>query len=268
MPFVDRDGVVLRYEVHGRGPVVLLTHSFGATMRMWDRQVAQLAERYRLVLWDVRGHGGSGDPVDPGAYSQALCVGDIAALLDACDIERAIVGGIGMGGTLALAFHAAHPHRVAALVLASTNPGFRNQEARMAWNYRAASRAHDLEVRGLAALGRGREIRLAAHRSTLGLAAAARGILVQYDSRLVDALPSVAVPTLIMVGSEDSESFAMTGYMTARIPDARRAVIQGAGPIANLDQPRAFNTALAAFLDSVPLAAAAPAAQARAVPLR
>ncbi|HEX3881534.1 MAG TPA: alpha/beta fold hydrolase [Stellaceae bacterium] len=261
MPFIDRDGVALRYEVHGRGPALLLSHSYGATMRMWDRQVAHFADRHRVILWDLRGHGGSADPVDPAAYSQALTIGDMAAILDACDVERAVVGGIGLGGRMSLAFHVDHPERTEALVLCGATPGFRHYEARTASNFRANSRAHSLEVKGLEALGRGREVRFAVHRSALGLACAARGMLVQHDALLVDLLPTVAVPTLIVVGSDDSEHFAAANVMTAMIPGARRVVIQGAGAISNIDQPRAFNLAVASFIDRLPAAAPIPPPQ-------
>src|SRR5207248_1102117 len=87
MPVIDRDGVPIHYEVHGprendsNMPPILLSHGYGATSRMWDGQVAAFADRYRLVLWDMRGHGQSGDPADPTLYSHALTVGDTEARL-------------------------------------------------------------------------------------------------------------------------------------------------------------------------------------------
>src|SRR5260370_37354667 len=81
---------------------------------MWDGQVAAFADRYRVILWDMRGHGRSDDPSDPAAYSEALTVGDMAAVLDACGEERAIIGGLSLGGGLSLAFYLAHPARVCA----------------------------------------------------------------------------------------------------------------------------------------------------------
>ena len=117
---------------------------------MWDGQIAAFADRYRVIVWDMRGHGESGDPRDPAAYSQALTVGDMAAVLDACGEERAIVGGLSLGGVMSLAFHLAYPERVRALMLFDTGPGFRNPEARRQWNERAEARARDLETKGLA----------------------------------------------------------------------------------------------------------------------
>jgi pimeloyl-ACP methyl ester carboxylesterase len=257
VPVIDRDGVAIHYEVHGpennTAPAILLSHGYGATSRMWDGQVAAFAARYRVILWDMRGHDQSGNPTDPALYSQALTVGDMAAVLDACGVERAIIGGLSLGGVMSLAFHLAHPERVRALLLCDTGPGFRNPEARRQWNERAEARARDLETRGLvAALGGGAETRLGRHRSAIGLAGAARGMLAQEDSRLIDSLPRIAVPTLVLVGSEDKNFLAAADYMAAKIPGAQKVVIPGAGHAANLDQPEAFNRAVSAFLAGLP----------------
>jgi pimeloyl-ACP methyl ester carboxylesterase len=260
VPSVDRAGVSIHYETRGAGPPILLSHGYGATMRMWDGQVAAFADRYRLILWDMRGHGQSGDPRDPSAYSQALSVADMAAVLDACGVERAIIGGLSLGGVMSLAFHLAHPERVRALMLFDTGPGFRNPEARRQWNLRAEARARELEDKGLAEAGGGAETRLGRHRSAQGLAGAARGMLAQHDSSLIDALPGIAVPTLVLVGADDRHLvgaddrhfLAAADYMAGKIPGAQKAVIPGAGHAANLDQPEPFNRAVADFLAALP----------------
>jgi pimeloyl-ACP methyl ester carboxylesterase len=71
MPKIDRDGVKISYEVHGKGPALILTHGYSSTSQMWSDQVEALAARYRLILWDMRGHGQSDYPDDPNAYSEA-----------------------------------------------------------------------------------------------------------------------------------------------------------------------------------------------------
>ena len=254
MPTIDRDGVSIHYEIHGpaNAPPILLSHGYGATCRMWDGQVAAFADRYRLILWDMRGHGESGDPADPALYSHPLTVGDMAAVLDVCGIERAIIGGLSLGGVMSLAFHLAYPERVRALMLFDTGPGFRNPEARRQWNERAEARARELEEKGLAQSGGGAETRLGRHRSAQGLAGAARGMLAQPDSALIDSLPSIAVPTLVLVGSEDRHFLGAADYMAAKIAGAQKVVIPAAGHAANLDQPAAFNRAVAAFLAALP----------------
>ena len=254
MPTIDRDEVSIYYETHGSGPPLLLSHGYGATCRMWDGQIAAFAERWRVIVWDMRGHGESDDPRDPALYSQALTVGDMAAVLDACEVERAIVGGLSLGGVMSLAFHLAHPERVQALMLFDTGPGFRNPEARRQWNERAEARAHDLEAKGLSVSGGGAETRLGRHRSARGLARAARGMLAQHDSLLLDSQPRIAVPTLVLVGSEDKNFLAAADYMAGKIPAAQKVVIAAAGHAANLDQPAAFNRAVAEFLAGLPAA--------------
>lgn len=252
MPTIDRDGVSIYYETHGSGPALLLSHGYGATCRMWDGQIAAFAAHYRVIVWDMRGHGQSGDPRDPAAYSQALSVGDMAAVLDACGVEQAIIGGLSLGGVMSLAFHLAHPERVRALVLCDTGPGFRNPEARRQWNERALARARELDEKGMAAFRGGGETRLGQHRSARGLAGAARGMLVQEGSLLIDSLSQIAVPTLVLVGGEDKHFLAAADYMAGKIPGAQQAVIPGAGHAANLDRPEEFNRAVAAFLAGLP----------------
>ena len=251
MPFLDRGGVAIHYEEHGAGPPILLSHGYSATCHMWDGQVAAFADRWRLILWDMRGHGQSGDPDDPGLYSTAATVADMAALLRHLGIARAIIGGLSLGGYMSLAFHLAHPEMVAALMLFDTGPGYRNPEARAQWNERAEARARDLEARGLAILGRAEDPRVGRHRSAKGLAHAARGMLAQQDGRIIDSLPGIKVPTLVLVGADDRNFIAPADYMAAKIPGARKAVIPAAGHTANLDQPEAFNRAVGEFLSTL-----------------
>lgn len=128
MAKLDRDGVKIHYEVHGKGPTILLSHGYSSTSRMWDGQVAALKDRYQVVVWDMRGHGDSDYPADPSKYSEALTVGDMAALLDAVGADRAIIAGLSLGGYMSLAFNATHPDRVQALMLFDTGPGFKKDE--------------------------------------------------------------------------------------------------------------------------------------------
>lgn len=254
MPTLDRNGVTIYYEVHGNGPAVLLSHGYSATCRMWDGQIAAFEDRYKVIVWDMRGHGQSAYPKDAAAYSETLTVADIAAILDACGEKRAVIGGLSLGGYMSLAFYLAHPEMVEALVICDSGPGYRNAEARAAWNERAHQRAQNLEARGLDAFGgRSREVReaLSYHRSAQGLAHAARGMLAQADSRVIDGLAAIRVPTLIIVGDRDEPFLAPCQYMAKKIPGARLEMIAGAGHSSNLDEPAAFDRILLDFLDSL-----------------
>jgi pimeloyl-ACP methyl ester carboxylesterase len=253
MPTLDRHGVKIHYEVHGDGPPLILTHGYSSTSAMWHEQIAPLSKRHRLILWDMRGHGQSDYPEDPNAYSEMLTVADIAALLDAVGAEHAIVGGLSLGGFMSLAFYRAHPERVRALLIIDTGPGFKKDDARDAWNRRALDTAERLEREGLSVLKSGsRERATVEHRDARGLAHAARGMLTQRDARVIELLPEIKVPSLIVVGADDTPFLAASDYMAAKIPGARKVVIPNAGHAVNIDQPRAFIEAVEPFLDSLP----------------
>ncbi|HZN13487.1 MAG TPA: alpha/beta hydrolase [Acidimicrobiales bacterium] len=228
MPHLDRDGVKIHYESHGDGPVVLLSHGYTATTEMWRGQIAPLTSAgYRVVVWDMRGHGASDSPEDDALYSEAATMADMAAVLDAVEADRAVIGGLSLGGYMSLAFNIAHPDRVRALMLFDTGPGFRKDEARDGWNANAIRTGEKLGD---------------------GLARAARGMLVQHDARVIDSLPTIPVPTLVLIGENDTPFVAGTDYMAAKIPTATKVVIADAGHAANIDQPAAFNDAVLAFL--------------------
>jgi pimeloyl-ACP methyl ester carboxylesterase len=248
------NGIEIEYQDGGQGSPVLLGHGYSATGRMWDSQRAALGDRYRIISWDMRGHGQTESPADPAQYSAALTVADMRALLQHCGVERAVVGGLSLGGYVSLAFYRAHPEMVRALVICDSGPGYRNAEARAAWNTRAHERAVELESKGLDALaGRSREMREAMghHRSAQGLAHAARGMLAQQDSAVIDSLPSIRVPTLVIVGDRDQPFLGPCEYMAKKIPGARLEVIPDAGHSSNLDQPAIFNRVLGNFLQSL-----------------
>jgi pimeloyl-ACP methyl ester carboxylesterase len=254
MPYIDRNGVRIFYRDVGNGPAILLSHGYSATSGMWKGQAEAFSDRYRVVSWDMRGHGESDSPANPESYSEALTVGDMAAILDEVGAEKAVVGGLSLGGYMSLAFNLAHPERVHALMLFDTGPGYRNPEARAGWNKMAERRAAEFREQGLEALSSaGREARTSAHRSAEGLALAALGMLRQWDSRVMDSLPSTSVPALVLVGDKDEPFLVATDVMAAKIPGATKVVIEGAGHAANLDQPEAFNAAVETFLDGLGL---------------
>jgi len=254
MAMLDRDGVRIYYEDHGQGPAVLLSHGFGATSEMWRGQVEAFKDRYRVIVWDMRGHGRSDYPEDQALYSTAHTVADMRALLEACGVERAVIAGLSLGGYSSLAFHLAHPEMVRALMLFDTGPGFRRDEPREAWNQRARERADAFESQGLAAQSASEERKVSTHRNAEGLARAARGMLTQQDARVIESLEGIAVPTLVLAGADDTPFLPAIDYMAATIPGAAKVIIPGAGHASNLHQPEAFNRAMADFLGGLPAA--------------
>ena len=249
MPYLERDEIRLYFEDSGgAGMPILLTHGFGASTGMWAGQVAAFKDRYRLIPWDMRGHGLTECPEDPSLYSQAHTEADMAALLDHLEVERAVIAGHSLGGFMSLAFNVRHPERVRALVLQGCGPGYRSDKARETWNERAESRARSLDEGGLAALGGNAEVTISIQKSATGLALASRGILSQVDGRVIDSLPTIAVPTLIIIGDNDRDYLVGSDYMAKRIPGAVNVVVADAGHGVNVDQPEAVNQALGDFL--------------------
>lgn len=249
MALIDRDGVKIYYEVHGEGPPLLLTHGFSASSHMWAGQREALGRFVKLITWDMRGHGRSDYPSDQAQYSRAATIGDMAAILDEVGAERAIVGGLSLGGYMSLAFRLAHPERVRGLLIFDTGPGFRSDEARKGWNDYALRTADLFESEGLVRLSQSSiEARTAPHRDASGVARAARGMLTQQDASVINSLPTIDVPTLVLAGANDKPFLTATDYMAEKIPGAEKVIIPDAGHAANIDQPEAFNSAVLAFL--------------------
>lgn len=245
-----REGTAIHYETHGSGAPVLLTHGVGATSRMWDEQVEELTNRYRLILWDLPGHGQSeppGSPITTDSLTQ-----DMLAILDAVDASRAALIGLGPGGLMSLRFWHAFPDRVRGLVLIGTMPGLRNGPARQIWNGQVEELVAAVERDGLDALEGGAEVDPRLHACPLGLAAAARAILTQTDDGALPWLDTVDVPVLIIVGSEDTPNLSAAHYMARTIPRAREIVIPRANHAANIHKAAATNAAISEFLGRLP----------------
>jgi pimeloyl-ACP methyl ester carboxylesterase len=243
--------VCIAYTVRGSGPAILLSHGFAASSRMFAANVDALADQHTVVTWDLRGHGDSDYPADPSAYSPALAVGDMAAVLDTTGASSAVLAGHSLGGYLSLEFHLAHPDRVEALVLIDTGPGYRRDEPRQEWNRLAERYADAFATRGLAALGGSEELRADVHRDASGLVHAARGTLPQHDTRVIDSLPSIKVPTLVVVGTRDEPFLDSCRYLAAKIPSASLVEIPDAGHAPNVSQAATFNTAVSEFLQGL-----------------
>ena len=249
------NGINIYYEDHGDGFPVILSHGYSATAQMWQPQVDGLSHKYRIVTWDMRGHGQTDSPERQEEYSKAHTVEDMRGLFQRLGISEAVVGGLSMGGYMSLAFHLKYPEMVRALILCDTGPGYRSEEPRAGWNRMAEEWAKGFEERGLEALGAGTEVQATAryHRSALGLAKAARGMLSQFDSTVIESLPHIRVPTLVIVGEQDKPFLAPSDYMATKIAGARKVVIEGAGHASNIEGAAAFNAAVLEFLDGLGL---------------
>jgi pimeloyl-ACP methyl ester carboxylesterase len=254
------DGVEIEYDVRGEGAPLLLLHAFPLGLFMWEAQVEALSATHRVVRFDARGFGESA--AGSGPLTMERIADDGAFLLDHLGIERAMVGGCSMGGYAAFAFVRRHPQRLAGLILQDTRAGADSAEARagratlaakvLAEGASAAAEAFLPKLLGETT----RRERLALVESVRerilgtppqGIANALHGLAARADSR--ETLPTIAVPTLVLVGAEDVLTPPPeAATMAAAIPRARLDVIPAAGHLANLENPAAVNAALRAFL--------------------
>lgn len=251
MTLLNRDGVNIYFEDNGQGPPVLLTHGYASTSHMWGGEVSAMSGDYRLMTWDMRGHGNTDSPEAQAQYSEASTIDDMAGILRQCGVDKAVIGGHSLGGYMSLAFSLKYPEMTRAIILLGSGPGYRNPKSREGWNKTAVGRAERFEEHGLEAAGSSAEVDTSRHRSAAGLAKAARGMLAQFDSRVMESLPHIPVPTLVLVGERDTPFLAGNEYMAKKIPGATSAVISAAGHAANIDQPAAFQAAVREFLSGL-----------------
>jgi 3-oxoadipate enol-lactonase len=246
----------LAYESCGGGETLVLVHAFPFDGRMWRATAQALSGKCRVLTPDMRGFGGS--DLGDGDASIADMADDIAALLDGLHIERATVGGLSMGGYVALAFAARHRARLERLILADTRAAADTDKARAGRADALALVAKEgvpaLVERQLGALlspGASAavrdQVRELGQQSTAGVCAGIRALRDRPDRQA--ELPSMGCPTLVIAGALDSISPPEEVAALARaIPNARLLHIPGAGHLSNLEQPDAFVAAIAEFI--------------------
>lgn len=232
--------IVPHHEVGGRedGQPVVLSGSLGTTMAMWQPQLAPLGERFRVVRFDTRGHGGSAEP--PGPYAIADLGRDALALLDALELERVAWIGVSLGGMVGIWLASNAPDRIERLVLCCSSA---HMPPPQAWLERAAAvrAAGTVDVVADAVIGRWLTERWAAgHRRE---AAALRAMLASspaggyascceaiatMDQR--SALASIRAPTLVIGGRHDAAAppAAHAALLAERIAGARYELVDGA----------------------------------------
>jgi 3-oxoadipate enol-lactonase len=254
-------GIELAYEVSGKGVPVVLLHGFPFNRTLWRKQVEALRERYNVVTVDLRGHGETPALADAPATMEAMAE-DVAALLDELGIERVVLGGLSMGGYVALAFYRLFPGRVRALILADTRPHADTDEARLnreetatrALREGMSTIADAMLPKLLAPATHAAEPQIVRRVSDMilqtdpqGAAAALRGMAVRRDQTKL--LGEIKCPVLIIVGSLDAITPpADAEFMHREISGSRLEVIAGAGHVSNLERPAEFNRALEKFL--------------------
>jgi pimeloyl-ACP methyl ester carboxylesterase len=249
----------------GPGPAVVLLHGFPLSNAMWKEQVNGVGSIYRIIAPDLRGHGGS--PTPDGVYTMDEMADDVIELLNRLGLEvPVVIGGLSMGGYVALSLVARYPARVRGLMLMDTRAGTdlpeaaqkREEMAREVLTTGNVKAVIDAMVPRLFAKKTIEEraervayLREAMEKNTpRGIAGALRGMAARPDRR--DDLARIKVPTLVMVGEEDvitppNEALALADA----IEGARLEVVANAGHMAPYENPAVANAVISRFLDGL-----------------
>ncbi|ELY37214.1 alpha/beta fold hydrolase [Halalkalicoccus jeotgali] len=255
------------YERRGAGRPVVFVHGAILDYTQWTAQMEALCEDYDVIAYDVRGHGRTGGS-DRERYSVDLFAEDLAALVEALDLDRPVVCGLSMGGCIAQVYAARHPERVGGLVLADTfTPklltrgewiqrslmlratvppvrlvGYERVERALVWLHERLSRGASGDY------GEIERIRSAGPRMTTGeFAKVIRAVARFHETRL--DLDSITAPTLVIYG-ENEPPFVRRHVprLEATLPDATVREVPGAGHASNLDDPAFFTRVVREFL--------------------
>ncbi len=259
-----------------RAPPLLLLHGFTGSADAWEDAIARLAPRRRVLAIDLPGHG----PLPAGGGAGAVirledAVRSVVDFLDDLRLPRVDLLGYSMGGRVALRMALDHPARLRALLLESASPGIADDAERAARREADEAMAEAIERDGLPAFVdtwmarplfasqsrlpagiRERERALRMRQDPAGLAACLRGMGPGATAPLWDALPGLRMPALLMAGELDPKYRDLAEKMAARMPDARVALVPGAGHATHLEAPDDFAGLVDCFL--TPLEGAEP----------
>ncbi len=255
------NGIHMNFEISGKeeAPVVVLSHSLGSDMAMWNPQIGPLKSIYGVLRYDTRGHGGSDAP--KGAYTLDQLGEDAIGLLDALSVDAVHWVGLSMGGMIGQYMALNHPDRLRSLALCDTAAAI-PPEAQPVWEERLRT-VRKAGMQGLVDATLERwftspylsqnppEVKLIREHflatpvpGYMGCSEAIRGL------HYLERLSEIRLPTLIMVGEEDEGTpVAASRAMHERIPDSRLVVLPSSAHLSNLEQTDAFNEALMEFLE-------------------
>jgi pimeloyl-ACP methyl ester carboxylesterase len=262
MPTVTTNGVKMNYvDTGGSGTPVLLVHGFPLNLGMWRPQIDSLGERWRIIAPDLKGAGESNGPDDPAEYTMDSYADELKGLIDELDIDNVILAGLSMGGYVAFAFLRKYPEAVTALVLADTRA-----EADPPEGVEKRSKQQDqVRSEGTSGLIEGLTGALLSDYTKDNRPDVVKTVRAVMDNPArsfigeleamkarpasTDDLTSISVPTLIVVGEHDAITPPdASRNMHEHIKGSRLTVIPEAGHLSNLENPDAFNGALADFL--------------------
>lgn len=260
MPTTTANGITINYKLDGRegAPVLVFSNSLATSLAMWDDQVARLKDRYRILRYDNRGHGGT--PTTPGPYTIGLMAQDLLGLLDALGIDKVHFCGLSKGGMIGQWLGINAPERVNKLVLSNTASYFPNKEM---WRERIDMATNEgIPAIAEASLRRWFTPGYHERADTRPKIDWARSFILETDRDgylaasvairdmdFRDELKQIPIPTLVIIGEKDPATIPEYGELiAASIPGAKSFVVPDAAHLSNIEQPDVFTKALVDFL--------------------
>ena len=266
MEHAHANGLEIAYERTGVGPPLVFVHGAAGDGRMWQPQLAALADEFTVVAWDEPGAGRSSNV--PAGFGLPDYAHSLAAVIEALASGPAHVAGLSWGGTVAQELYRHRPDLVATLILADSYAGWKGSlpeeevRARVEGARQMIAAPHfDPTLPGLFADGPPAEFvplldEISAAVRPQSLQAQ---LLVMAEADQRDLLPKIAVPTLLIWGELDARSpLSVAHQLDAAIPDTELVVLPGCGHVTNLEDPNGFNDAVRKFCRAHPPGAAVP----------
>lgn len=256
---INANGIDINYTIEGEGPWLAMSHSLACNLHMWDEEAKRLSKRYKVLRYDTRGHGESSAPA--GAYTLELLADDLHALLQALGVQSAHFVGLSMGGMIGQTYALKYPGMFKSLALCDTTSRYPAEAAGL-W----AERIKTVEAQGMEPLVAPTlerwftaPFRQARPEVVAKVAAMIRSTPVPGYVGCSHAIPKINVtarlaeircPSVVIVGKDDPGTpVAMAEEIHQALPGSELVIIPAAAHLSNLEQPDAFNQALAKFLD-------------------
>ena len=271
MPHIQAEGANLYYEEAGSGDAIIFVHEFADDLRGWELQMRYFSRRYRCIAYNARGYLPSDVPSDPELYSQDLATDDIAAVMRGLDIDKAHIIGCSMGAFATLHFGLRYGHMARSLVVLGCGYGAK-QDGRQTFNAEVAELAASFLEKGMIEIGTPYSLgptrvqfqnkdprgfadfqeRFLSH-SAEGTGRTMAGVQARRPSLydLEDELKALEVPTLLVIGDEEEPCLEANLYLKRSIRSSGLVMLPRTGHAANLEEPAAFNQAVAEFIAMV-----------------
>jgi 3-oxoadipate enol-lactonase len=253
------NGIDINYIVEGEGPWLTMSHSLACNLHMWDEEAKRLSKRYKVLRYDTRGHGASSAPA--GAYTLELLADDLHGLLQALGVTSTHFVGLSMGGMIGQTYALKYPGMFRSLALCDTTSRY-PAEAAGVWTDRIKTvEAQGMEPLVTPTLERWftEPFRKSRPEVVERVAAMIRTTPVPGYVGCSHAIPKINLtarlkeircPTVVIVGKDDPGTpVAMAEEIHQALPGSKLVIIPSAAHLSNLEQPDAFNQALAGFLE-------------------